>query len=381
MPRFYEFFAGGGMARLGLGPKWTCLFANDFDPQKCESYRRNWGGDELRHGDVAQLTTTNLPEVADLAWASFPCQDLSVAGSGAGLSGARSGTFWPFWRLMEELREEGRAPATIVLENVRGALTSHQGRDFGAIATAVAGAGYRFGAMVVDAVHFLPQSRPRLFIVAVDRDVPLPTTVRRSGPRPEWSTTGLERAVNQLSPSARRAWVWWELPTPAPSRTTLADILEGEPSGIRWHSRAETHRLLDLMTTVNRAKVLAAQGSGRPCVGTVYRRTRADSAGVRRQRAEVRFDGIAGCLRTGSGGSSRQIIMTVNKKEIRSRLLSAREAARLMGLPDEYQLPKNYREAYHLAGDGVATPVVRHIASHVLEPVIEVTRRSAREAA
>ena len=102
-------------------------------------YARNWGESELRLADVAELTTKDLPGVANLAWASFPCQDLSLAGSGAGLRGERSGTFWPFWNLMEELADEGRAPLVIVLENVCGALTSHGGEDFTAISTAIAG--------------------------------------------------------------------------------------------------------------------------------------------------------------------------------------------------------------------------------------------------
>ena len=62
--------------------------------------------------------------------------------------------------------------------------------------------------------------------------------------------------------------------------------------------------------------------------------------------------------------------MVVEGKRIRSRLLSAREAARLMGLPDSYRLPANYNDAYHLAGDGVATPVVRFLAQSILEPIL-----------
>jgi hypothetical protein len=81
---FYEFFAGGGMARAGLGDGWKCLFANDFDYKKGETYRKNWGDKELRTLDVGKLRTSDLPGSADLAWASFPCQDLSLAG-GAGI--------------------------------------------------------------------------------------------------------------------------------------------------------------------------------------------------------------------------------------------------------------------------------------------------------
>ena len=176
-PAYYEFFAGGGMARGGLGESWRCLFANDFDRKKAESYRANWGGDELHVGDVRELSTARLPGRADLVWASFPCQDLSLAGAGAGLKGERSGTFWPFWDLMKALRQEGRAPALIVLENVCGALTSHGGKDFTKICEALAKERYRFGALVIDAALFVPQSRPRLFIIAAREDVAIPSSL------------------------------------------------------------------------------------------------------------------------------------------------------------------------------------------------------------
>ena len=86
--------------------------------------------------------------------------------------------------------------------------------------------------------------------------------------------------------------------------------------------------------------------------------------------AEVRFDGLAGCLRTPRGGSSRQAIVVVEDGRVRSRLLSSREAARLMGLPDSYRLPATATAALHVAGDGVAVPVVRWLAAELLEPLL-----------
>jgi DNA (cytosine-5)-methyltransferase 1 len=124
------------------------------------------------------------------------------------------------------------------------------------------------------------------------------------------------------------------------------------------------------MSPLHQRKVALAKASGRRTVGAIYRRTRADERGGSLQRAEVRFDGISGCLRTPAGGSSRQSILVVEGRSIRSRLLSPREAARLMGLPDSYKLPENYNEAYHLAGDGVAVPVVRFLAEQLLEPLL-----------
>ncbi len=369
------------MARAGLGKNWRCVFANDFDQKKAATYRANWGAKELHVGDVAKLTTADLPGVVDLAWASFPCQDLSLAGSGAGLKGDRSGTFWPFWKLMVQLKGEERAPRLAVLENVCGALTSHDGKDFAAIGAALANAGYRFGAVVIDAVDFLPHSRPRLFIIAILGNPEIPETLRSSGPDPKWHSDRLFSAYGKLSQEARKSWIWWTLPQPPKRQKTFADIIENIPKGVTWHTPEETRRLLDMMSAVNLQKVENAKKAGKRMVGGIYKRMRLDEKGRKTQRAEVRFDDVAGCLRTPVGGSSRQSILVVNGDNVRSRLLSPREAARLMGLAEKYKLPEKYNEAYHIAGDGVAVPVVRFLAAHILEPVLAAFTLGAKKVA
>ncbi|MFC7051087.1 DNA cytosine methyltransferase [Hansschlegelia quercus] len=367
---FYEFFAGGGMARAGLGAGWTCAFANDLSPKKAAAYRANWGGEELFLGDVHDVTSAMLPGRADLAWGSFPCQDLSLAGRGAGLSGARSGAFWGFWAAILALRREERAPKTLVLENVCGTLTSHGGQDFAAIGSALAEAGYRFGAMVVDAALFVPQSRPRLFILAFARDVVPPEGFVSHSPSALWHPKALVAAHARLGAEARKAWVWITAPAPRRNVATLADIVEDEPADVRWRSAPETEALLAMMAPLHRARIAAACLSGERRVGTVYKRMRIGPDGRKIQRAEARFDGIAGCLRTPAGGSSRQTLIVIDGAAVRTRLMSAREAARLMGLPDDYQLPANYNDGYRLAGDGVAAPVVRFLAEHLIEPLL-----------
>lgn len=367
MFNFYEFFAGGGMARAGLGTDWTCLFANDFDPKKGATYQRNWGKGAMVVDDLRNIAPSDLPKTADLIWGSFPCQDLSVAGNGAGLKGDRSGTFWPFMTLLAELKKVGRAPAMIALENVVGTLTSHRGEDFVAICSALKDLGYRFGAIVVDAALFLPQSRARLFVIAVLEDLTIESA--SNGPQKKWHTAALKRAYDILPDELSASWIWWNMPEPAKREMRFVDIIEEKPKCVKWHSSAETRALLSMMSDVNLAKVEVAKASGVRMVGGLYKRTRPHH-GIKVQRAEVRFDNIAGCLRTPGGGSSRQLILVVEGAKIRSRLLSARETARLMGLSDSYVLPANYNEAYHLTGDGVAVPVVNYIAKHILEPCL-----------
>ena len=382
-PTFYEFFAGAGMARAGLGAKWRCVFSNEFDVKKSGVYRKNWKTpDVLKVADVGTLTTADVPGVADLAWASFPCQDLSLAGAGAGLKGDRSGTFWPFWRLMQGLIEEGRAPKLIVLENVCGTLTSHGGKDFAALCSTFVKAGYYFGAVIVDAVRFVPQSRPRLFVIGVRDDLALTApNITAEGASALWHPRGLLNAYEKLSAKVKDKWLWWNPAAPPLRAGTFADLIEDDPVGVEWHTASETAKLLKMMSDINREKVNEAKASGRRIVGAVYKRTRLDEVGRKVQRAEIRFDDIAGCLRTPAGGSSRQVIVIVDGKTVRSRLISPRETARLMGLLDAYELPTNYNEAYHLTGDGVAVPVVRHLARHIFEPLLAAGIPRSRVAA
>ncbi len=373
MPSFYEFFAGGGMARAGLGDGWICLFANDFDAKKGLTYQLNYPkGDVLRVNDVGKIQAAELEGHADLIWGSFPCQDLSLAGGGAGLKGERSGTFYPFWRVVKDLVAEGRGPKLIALENVLGTLTSHKGRDFEAICKSFADTGYRYGALVINAALFVPQSRPRLFIIGVRADLDISPELLSPEPIAPFHTAALQRAFERVSKTAQKKMVWWNIPAPHRRNTTFADLIEENPTSVNWHTDTERDLLIGKMSAVNKAKLEAAKRAGRRMVGCVYKRTRLDERGLKVQRAEVRFDDVAGCLRTPAGGSSRQVIIVVDGKKVRSRLISARETARLMGLDEGYKLPKNYNEAYHLTGDGVAVHVVRHLAEQLFEPLLGI---------
>jgi DNA (cytosine-5)-methyltransferase 1 len=135
---------------------------------------------------------------------------------------------------------------------------------------------------------------------------------------------------------------------------------------VAWRSEAQTQALVALMDPLHRLRLDAALAAGERRVGTAFRRMRQG-----RQRAEVRFDGVAGCLRTPGGGSSRQFVLVAGEGRVRSRLVTPREAARLMGLPETYRLPTATTAALHLAGDGVVVPMVRHLAADILEPLLE----------
>ena len=224
------------------------------------------------------------------------------------------------------LRAKGRAPRLIVLENVAGLITSHGGKDFDAICGALAACDYRVGAMVIDAALFVPQSRERVFIIGVGSEADILAELVADGP-----TTPFHPPTLVVACKRQRDPIWWRLPVP-PKRNTSADIIEDEPKGVRWHTQAETDRLLGMMTPVHLAKIETAKRAGRRIVGGLYRRIRVEADGTKVQRAEVRFDDVAGCLRVPTGGCSRQTIVIVEGDAVKSRLLSPREAARSDGI-------------------------------------------------
>lgn len=300
---FYEFFAGGGMARMGLGnEQWRCTFANEWCTKKAASYIGRFGiGEpkicrELEVCDVADLKPHQLPGTPTLVWGSFPCQDLSLAGSGAGLKGERSGTFKPFWELIRKIVREERAPKLIVLENVVGALTSHNGQDFAYIIRALAKEGYKVGALVMDAVRFLPQSRPRLFVVGVHESVNIPSQMMLPDASEPWHPNALRTAFARLPEDLQEDWVWWSVPIPTEKTKPFADIIEDEPTGVDWHTKEQTAHIRSLMSPLHRQKLKKAQLLERKIVGTVYRRMRPNEDGVKVQRAEIHGrDGLEMC--------------------------------------------------------------------------------------
>lgn len=356
-----EFFAGGGLAGLGLTGFRTVL-ANDIDAAKARAFRANHPDAPLIHDDIWNLTSERIPGAPDLCWASSPCQDVSLAGARGGLKARRSGAFWGFWKLMQALDTEGRAPRVIVLENVVGLLTSGEGQDFAAVCGAMAEAGYTVGALEIDAGLWLPQSRPRLFIVAM-RGAEGP---RLAAPAAPFHSSRLIAAWERLPETVKANWAWWRLAAPPRRNLDLATVLEHDAP---CFGEAETQTLLAMLSPLHRARLETIQASGERRIGAAFRRVRVKD-GAKLQRLEMRFDGLAGCLRTPSGGSSRQYVAVVEGGRVALRRLTGREAARLMGVDDAYRLPASESAALKLMGDAVAVPVVDALARGLFLPAL-----------
>ncbi|MDR2612905.1 MAG: DNA cytosine methyltransferase [Deltaproteobacteria bacterium] len=347
----HEFFAGSGLVGLGLAGMFRPVWANDSCPRKAAVYRANAGAGHFRLGDVRGVRGRDLPP-AHLSWASFPCQDLSLAGPMGGIEAARSGLVWEWLRVLGEIREArgpSGAPAVLVTENVHGLLSAGKGAHYRKLHSALAEAGYRSGAVVVDAARFLPQSRPRVFVIAVREGVALPPGLVSGGPC--WLHSRAAAALGAELPG----WIWWSAPEPGESPPRLEDLLD-------LSLPCDRTDVLSLVPPRHRA----ALDSLGDAVATGYRRVREGG-----QRLELRFDGLAGCLRTPDGGSSKQFLVVKKGGVARARFLSAREAARLMGAPEGFALPGTPNDGYRAMGDAVALPVARFLGRAFLAGLAE----------
>ena len=359
-----EFFAGIGLMRMGLEKSgWTVAFANDMDPQKFEMYSAQFPDAESHYSldDVHNLAKdpSNIPTVS-LATASFPCNDLSVAGSMDGLNGKQSSAFWGFVEVLRGMHE--RKPPIVLLENVVGFLMSHNGDDFRQALSALNSLGYSVDAFIINAAYFVPQSRQRLFVVGTLRP-PLDQSVTDFSLDPDAEARpALLSKFIRAHPEIK--WRIQPLPTFPQHQNCLEDILEDLPdSDPHWWSAERADYLFNQMSPKHR-KIAEHMIHGKKWTyGAVFRRVRKGKS-----MGELRVDGLAGCLRTPRGGSGRQILFKAGKGKYFARLITAREAARLMGAND-FKLTVPLNQALFGFGDAVCVPVITWIAENYLNPV------------
>lgn len=358
-----EYFAGIGLVRMGLeNAGWHIRFANDFSEEKYEMYAAHFK-DAKQHYHVKNIFDIQLNEVPNtmLATASFPCIDLSLAGKRNGLNGKHSSAFWGFINILEAQGEN--RPPIVLLENVTGWISSNEGKDFRLTIQSLNELGYACDVFTLDAIRFTPQSRPRVFIIGY-----------RTA-KPNKDVLSLLRRPDSLSNKALRRTIesnfdlnWHINPLPLPpekSETNLSQIVELLPDeDSRWWSNDEVKRHLAMMSKTHREQIAQSVDQDFLSFKTMYRRVRKGQ-----QRAEVRNDNMAGCLRTARGGSSRQMLVQVGQNYIKMRHMTPREYARLQGVPDDFPIPAKINQALTGFGDAVCVPAITWIAENVLNPL------------
>ena len=367
---FIEFFAGIGLVDEGLRPSgWRCIYANDNDARKQAMHAARNGPVPHYHLEDVEKTAKiaeHITGVPFLATASFPCTDLSVAGHYRGFDGRHSSTFFAFADVLQALGK--RRPKVVMLENVVGFLSARKGDDFTAAVRKLAGLGYWMDAFVLNAANFVPQSRPRVFVIAKSPELLPPN----NGRDPSCPFSSLEASPIRPAPILHfmktvelpTGWSPQELPLPPKRRTTLEDFIDLDDAQEWWESD-QVERHYKMMSNLHRRQVDVLLATRTSFLGTIFRRIRQEV-----QRAEVRFDGLAGCLRTPKGGSGRQIIIASADGRLRMRWMSAREYARLQGAPD-FPLTLPCNQLLFGFADAVCVPAIQWIDKHVLTPLYE----------
>jgi DNA (cytosine-5)-methyltransferase 1 len=305
--RFIDLFAGIGGMRLGfesIGAE--CVFTSEWDSYARKTYETNFPGGEIA-GDITKVDESSVPD-HDVLVAGFPCQPFSLAGVSKknslgrahGFEDVTQGTL--FFDVARIIR--AKQPRAFFLENVRNLVSHDRGKTFRVIRETLEDLGYYLHHRIIDARHFVPQHRERIFIAGFREPV---------------------------------GFDWGEIPT---SRPTLRDILDTAPVPEKYTLSDKLWAYLQGYAEKHRAK-----GNGFGC--SVF----GPDDVARTLSARYYKDGSEILISQGEGRNPRR--------------LTPRECARLMGYPDSFEIPVSDTRAYKQFGNSVAVPVIKHAAASV----------------
>lgn len=367
-----DFFAGIGLVSMGLdNAGWDTVYALDYDKQKAAAYTNHFGPENYVVKDITKLAGHEVPDVT-LAHASFPCTDLSVAGGRKGINHGESSMLWQFIRILSEMKQKygKKRPPLILLENVEGLLTSNDGKDLESLLHSLNTLDYFVDVTRIDASHFVPQSRVRIFIVGVHKSLiknlntdatTLTNNLNGSDARPQ-------KIIDYITSHPDILWYFHELPNLPTGRALFKDVVDLKAN---WWPKEKAEFIYRQMHPYHRSLVDRQMADKLFHYYPAFRRTR-DREGKRQSTVELRTDGIAGCLRTPKGGSARQILVRVGKNEMRVRLINEKEAACLMGASDFKLNPSlSLNDVLFGFGDAVCVPAVEWLAKNYLNNLVE----------
>ena len=309
---FIDLFAGIGGLRLGVQKAGgRCVFTSEWD-KYCQKTYNAWYG-EAPHGDIRSIEPKDIPN-HDLLVAGFPCQPFSIAGVSKknslgrehGFKDATQGTL--FFQVATII--EVKRPPAVFLENVKNLLSHDQGKTWKVIRSTLEELGYAVFHKVIDAIDYVPQHRERVFIVAFDK-----------------------RVFGELPP--------FSFPErPQASSPKLGTILEKNPES----KYTLTDHLWKYLQNYAQRHKEKGNGFGFGLVGPEDQ-TRTLSARYYKDGSEV----------------------LIKQRQGNPRRLTPREAARLMGFPDDMKIVVSDTQAYKQFGNAVCPPVAEAVAKQVVK--------------
>lgn len=318
--RFIDLFAGIGGMRLGLeAVGGECVFSCEWDEQAQRTYKAWYG--ELPAGDINEPGLIESIQPHDVLAAGFPCQPFSIAGVSKknslgrvhGFEDATQGNL--FFKIMETV--DAHRPAVLLLENVKNLKSHDRGATWARIKHEIEVRDYQAFDTILDAAHWVPQHRERIFIVCFDRRV--------FGKSPAFAFT----------------------PPPSGPSPRLRDILEHEVNGRYTLSPALWQYLQDY------AEGHKAKGNG-------FGFGMAD------------LDGVTRTLSARYYKDGSEVLIPQGKRN--PRKLSPREAARLMGFPDDKPIVVSDTQAYRQFGNAVVPAAVEWVARDIVKAMCAALR-------
>jgi DNA (cytosine-5)-methyltransferase 1 len=367
-----DFFAGIGLVSMGFSnAKWQTIYALDYNNEKAHAYYNHFGQKHYHVEDITKTKGNNVPDVV-LAHASFPCTDLSVAGERKGINQGESSAFWQFIRILSEMKKkygESRPPL-VLLENVEGLLTSADGKDLKSVLVALNALNYQVDLLRIDASHFVPQSRVRIFIIGIHDEITkkFNTDILRQEQNLHSSNARSKKIIEYISKNHDIRWYFHSLPHLPERKISLENIID--PAG-EWWTSERTNYLYNQLHDRHKKLIDKLINNKKFSFFPAFRRMRMRN-GKKQSTVELRTDGIAGCLRTPKGGSARQILVRVGNGSLDARLINEKEAARLMGA-DDFKINNalSLNQVLFGFGDAVCVPTIEWLAKNYLDNLID----------
>ena len=356
--KYGSLFSGIGgfdlaLTRAGFVPVWMC----EIDKNCQNVLQRRFDGVKI-YDDVRSIGKNNAESV-DLVCGGFPCQDLSVAGKRAGLAGERSGLWFEFARVIDELE-----PKWVVIENVPGLLSSNKGKDFAVIVQWLAERGYGVSWRILDAQYFgVPQRRRRVFIVGSLGNGRSAEVLFERESLPGDTAPSREKGEGTPSATLRGFGHGWQ----GQHNDTNAVISRPIRSQSQMAHREDVDTLIvfdanrdGLTNDENISPTLKHQGDGNKAHGAYAKLSIAWE--MQHASEAYRESGdTAPTLqqRMGTGGNNVPLVGV--------RRLTPTECERLQGFPDGWTEGQSDSTRYRQLGNAVAVPVVEWIARRIME--------------
>lgn len=358
-----EFFAGVGGVSKGL-KYFETIWANDISPMKCNTLKRNHPNVQVRCDDISNILPHEFP-LSTLASATYPCTNTSCAGSRTGLLGEESGLVYRWLHLLEAKQGAKHYPLAM-LENPTGLIARNGGSDLRDLVLRLNDLGYSVNLSIVDAFHFVPQSRPRIFISCIKKrdlskkaqrltkDTMPACKVRITNPLRKWLHNNLDLDLFTIDTA------------PFPVRTLqLEHVIDRHNDGY-WADEGFSQALVDGLTDVQRERFDKLVNGTKTTISAVARRGRQRADGSRFNATEINISGLCPAQRPYKGGSSRTWVLIAGQGQFRFKCVSPRESARLMGFDDNFILPESDKDAYGCTGDSVCPQAVTWTEENIL---------------